>query len=129
MWKAILSPEIPKPGSRYSQGIEVAGAKRTFYIAGQIGVSADGKLAGDAGAQHRQIWKNILAQLKAAGMGPANLVKITTYITDAGQIPVSRLARDEALASVATPPAATLVIVSALAHPDWVAEIEAIAVE
>ena len=74
--------------------------------------------------QARLAWRNLAAQLAAAGMGLDNLVKVTMIIPDAAEIPTSRAARAEALG--ARRPAST-VIVAGLADPAWKIEIEGIA--
>jgi 2-iminobutanoate/2-iminopropanoate deaminase len=74
--------------------------------------------------QARLAWRNLEAQLRAAGMGFDNLVKVTTIIPNSADIPASRPARAEALGD--RRPAST-VIVAGLANPDWKIEIEAIA--
>lgn len=74
--------------------------------------------------QARLAWRNLAAQLAAAGMGFDNLVKVTMVIPDAAEISASRPARVEALGD--RRPAST-VIVAGLANPAWKIEIEGIA--
>ncbi len=74
--------------------------------------------------QARLAWRNLGAQLAAAGMGFDNLVKVTMIIPDPAEIPASRPAREEALGD--RRPASTL-IVARLADPAWKIEIEGIA--
>ena len=120
------NPEgVPKPGTPYSQSIEAAPGMRWLHISGQVGVDASGKVLDGAEAQIEQIWKNLLGCLKAAGMGPHDLVKITVLLTRAEDIPVSRAIRQRMLQGAE--PASTLMIVSGLASPNLLAEIEAIA--
>lgn len=121
-----LNPEgVPKPGSPYSQGIEVDPGARWLYISGQVGVSPDGKIVEGIEGQLEQIWRNLLGVLKAAGMGPEDLIKVTTFLTRKEDIAASREARRRALGGAE--PASTLLIVSGLASPDLLAEIEAVA--
>ena len=54
-----------------------------------------------------------------------NLVKVTAYVTDASLAPLYRETRDQMLDGYEC--ASTLLVISALAHPDWVVEIEAVA--
>jgi 2-iminobutanoate/2-iminopropanoate deaminase len=114
----------PQPASPYSQAVEVTGASRILFISGQIGAEPDGTTPPSTAAQARLAWRNLAAQLAAAGMGFDNLVKVTTIIPDATDIPASRAARAEALGD--RRPASTL-IVGGLANPAWRIEIEAIA--
>ncbi len=115
----------PPPAGQYTQAVEVSHALRTLYVSGQVGTEPDGTMPEDATAQARLAWRNLHAQLEAAGMTLDNVVKITTIIPDAGDIPASRVARAEALGD--RRPASTL-IVGGLANPGWKIEIEAVAV-
>ena len=78
----INAPDAPAPAGQYSQAVEVTGATRTLYLSGQVGVAPDGSIAADATAQAAQIWANIAAQLRAAGMGIENLVKLTIIVSE-----------------------------------------------
>ncbi|MFN4089742.1 MAG: RidA family protein [Alphaproteobacteria bacterium] len=121
-----LNPEgVPKPGSPYSQAIEAGPGMRWLHISGQVGVDPSGKVLEGAEAQIEQIWRNVLGCLKAAGMGPQDLVKVTVLLTRREDIAVSRDIRRRMLDGAE--PASTLMIVSGLASPDLLAEIEAIA--
>lgn len=117
--------DVPKPASAYSQGMEVKPNARWLYISGQIGVAPDGTVAKGVAAQADQAWANIANMLKAAGMGMNDLVKITTFICNAGDLPAVRAARDKYIAGAQ--PASTLVVVAGLASKDWLIEIEAVA--
>jgi len=117
---------IVAPASRYSQAVEAPAGCRWLYISGQIGVGSDGAIEKGFEAQARRTWSNLIATLNTAGMGPRDLMRINIYLTRADDLAAARLTRDEALAGVA-PPAGTLVVVAALAHPDLLIEIEAVA--
>jgi enamine deaminase RidA (YjgF/YER057c/UK114 family) len=102
----------------------------TVYIAGQISAAPDGSVVGkdDAEAQTRQIWRNIEAAVKAAGgSGLQNVVKTTTYVTSIAHAGGVRKVREELFAAL-QPPTSTLLVISELASPDYLVEIEAIAV-
>jgi len=71
------------------------------------------------------VWNNIHEILKASGMSFANLVKVTTYLTDAKHSPIGGEIRRRKLGNVH--PALTVVIVKTL-DSEWLLEIEAIAV-
>ncbi len=111
--------------SAYSHGVEVAPGARWLHISGQVGVLPDGGLADGPVGQMEQTWSNVLAVLADAGMGPHDLVKVTCFITRAEDVGLFRQVRDSLLEGAQ--PASTLVIVSGLASPDWLVEIEAIA--
>lgn len=123
-----LSPKsIPDPRPRYTQGI-LAEGKRLLFIAGQTGVDAGNNVVGkgDVAAQTEQVLKNMKAVLDEAGASFADIVKITTYITDPRFRDGLNPARLKYFGE--NPPASTLVVVSGLADPDYLVEIEAIAV-
>jgi 2-iminobutanoate/2-iminopropanoate deaminase len=118
-------PTIAPPFSRYSHGVETEGNVRWLHISGQVGVTPDGKLADGAEAQIEQAWRNVLNVLDAAGMGPRDLVKVTTFLINRADLATARAVRDRMLQGAE--PASTLLFVVGLASPDWLVEIEAIA--
>ncbi|MDE0028462.1 MAG: RidA family protein [Deltaproteobacteria bacterium] len=127
MRKELSPKSIPDPRPRYTQGI-LAEGKRLLFIAGQTGVDADNNVVGkgDVAAQTEQVLKNMKAVLDEAGASFADIVKITTYITDPRFRDGLNPARLKYFGD--NPPASTLVVVSGLADPDYLVEIEAIAV-
>lgn len=125
MHKTHDPQSVCPPFSRYSHGVEAAPGLRWLHVSGQVGVDQSGKTASGAEAQARQAFANLKAVLADAGMGPADVVKLTTYITDRAHLAASRQARDEAFGDVRV--ASTLVVVAGLASPDWLIEVEAVA--
>ena len=111
----------------YSHVVETSGPGRTVYIAGQVGMAPDGKIAPDFRAQATQCFENHKAALAAAGAGFEHVVKTSNYFVDIGQIPAFREIRDRYFDTKA-PPASTAVQVVKLATPEFLFEIEAIAV-
>jgi enamine deaminase RidA (YjgF/YER057c/UK114 family) len=114
----------------FSQAV-VASGTRTIYISGQVSIDEGGALvgAGDLAAQTVQAMRNVGLALAAAGASFADVVKITTYVVN--YAPEQRDVIGKARASFfpsGKPPASTLVGVTALALPEWLIEIEAIAV-
>jgi len=116
---------VHTPGANYSH---VVRAGNTLYISGQIPLDPAGNLvgAGDATAQAAQALKNIEAILKHYGAGPEHVVKITTFITDLSYRPLVAGPRDRMFGTPG--PASTLAVISSLASPDYLVEIEATAV-
>jgi enamine deaminase RidA (YjgF/YER057c/UK114 family) len=123
--RSLNPPEIAPPVGAYSQAILTSGAGRTLHIAGQVGLKPDGQLAEGFEAQADAAWKNIVAVLAAAGLGPQDLVKITTFVTDPAHLPLFAPVRTRYLGGAR--PASTLVVVRALARPEWLVEVEAVA--
>jgi 2-iminobutanoate/2-iminopropanoate deaminase len=112
----------------YSQAVKVTGAQTILFLAGQVAYDKDGGAAhpGDFKAQARQVFSSVKALVEAGGGTLANVVKITTYVTDVRHRPEFRTLRDEFFGPRG--PASTMVEVSKLAHPDYLIEIEAIAI-
>lgn len=121
------APSVFDPPS-YSQAVKVSGAQTILFVAGQVAYDEKGQTAhrGDFTAQARAVLRAVKAQVEAGGGTMQNIVKINTYLTDiryrAELIPV----REEFFGKKS--PASTLVAVAALAQPDWLIEVEAIAV-
>jgi len=112
----------------YSQGIKVTQAQTVLFLSGQVAYTADGGPAfrGDFKAQARGAYEAIKALVESQGGTMNNIVKITTYVTDMRYRADLAPIREEFFGKKG--PASTLVEISALAHPDWMIEIEAIAV-
>jgi len=125
MLKFMNPPTVVKPFSRYSQAVEAPADARWLYISGQVGAKPDGTILRGFEAQATQCWQNIIAILAAAGMGVEDLVKVNIFVTGAEHVAVSRTIRDAALKGAQ--PASTYLVVAALAHPDLIVEIEAVA--
>jgi len=121
----IHNPPTVSPGTGYSHGIELPPNARLLYLAGQLGVTADGKMAPDIRGQAEQAWRNLGAVLQAAGMGYENVVKLTHFLVRREDIAVYREVRAQFLGKLA--PASTLLVIAALARPDALIEVEAVA--
>lgn len=121
------APGVFDPAA-YSQAVKVTEAKSILFLAGQVAYDKDGAPLhrGDFRNQAREAFKAIKALVEAQGGTLDNVVKINTYVTDiryrADLVPV----REEFFGKKG--PASTLVMIPSLAHPDWLIEIEAIAV-
>ena len=112
----INPPTISKPPG-YTHVVEITGAGRTVYIAGQLGIDVSGKMAPDFRGQVEQAFQNLKAALDSVGAKPEHVVKVNNYIVDIGKnIPVFREVRDKYL-NMAAPPASTTIGVPELARP------------
>lgn len=121
-----LNPStIAPPGGRYTHAIEVPPGARWLVVSGQVGVAPDGSTPPDIGGQTENCFRNISAILADAGMSLADVVKITVFLTDEGDIAGFRAARERMTGEAL--PASTLVVVSRLVRPEWRVEIEALA--
>jgi 2-iminobutanoate/2-iminopropanoate deaminase len=125
MLKRHIPKSVAPPFSPYSHGVEAPAAARWLHVSGQVGVTPEGKVLDGSEAQIEQAWRNVLSVLEAAGMGPRDLVKVTTFLIDRADLPTARAVRERMLGGAE--PASTLLFVSGLASPDWRVEIEAVA--
>ena len=103
-------------------------AGNTLYIAGQVGNDKDGNVVGvgDFSAQARQAYQNLKNILEEAGGSLNNIVKMTTFLTHSSHIEPYRTVRNEFFSEPFPPN--TLLIIHSLANPDFLIEVEAIAV-
>jgi enamine deaminase RidA (YjgF/YER057c/UK114 family) len=112
----------------YSQGIKVTGADSILFLSGQVAYEKDGSVAsrGDFKGQARGAFEAIKTLVESQGGTMANVIKITTFVTDmAYRVDLAPI-REQYLGKKG--PASTLVEIGSLAHPDWLIEIEAIAI-
>jgi enamine deaminase RidA (YjgF/YER057c/UK114 family) len=123
----FCAPGVFDPAT-YSQGVKVTQAQSVLFLSGQVAYTAEGGVAcrGDFKGQARGAFEAIKALVESQGGTVANIVKITTYVTDMRYRADLAPIREEFLGRKG--PASTLVEISQLAHPDWMIEIEAIAV-
>lgn len=123
------NPEgLAAPASRYSQIAEVTEPSRWVVLSGQVGVSPDGTVAEGLAAQFDQCFANIDICLAAAGMDRADIVRLNVYVTDPSpEATATYRARRDAWIGEGPAPAATYLVVQALASPALLAEIEATA--
>jgi 2-iminobutanoate/2-iminopropanoate deaminase len=118
----ISSPKAPPSVGPYSQGIQVG---HFLYLSGQIPLNAAGELqGGDIVVQTIQVLENIKALLAEAGMGLADVVKTTVFLTDLGNF--AEMNRVYAEYFNLNPPARSTIQVAALPKGADI-EIEAIA--
>jgi 2-iminobutanoate/2-iminopropanoate deaminase len=125
--KVIQPKSLNDPRPRYSQGILAEGGK-VLFVAGQTASDKDNNVVGkgDIEAQTEQVFKNLRAVLEEAGGTLDNLVMTTTYITDRKYREGYNKVRMKQYKQGA--PTSTLVIITGLAHPDYLIEINGIAV-
>ena len=124
------NPSTMPPPRGYTMVVEASGPGRTIYIAGQLGMTADGRFAGAPGdfrAQATQCFENMKAALASVGAGFKDVVKITNFFADMSHLPIFFEVRDKYVNTKA-PPASTAIQISKLARDGALFEIEAIAV-
>ncbi len=125
-----IKPEgrFTPPG--YSEAVSVEGPHRTVYIGGQNATADDGSIVGvgDLAAQTEQALRNMDAVMKAAGGTLDDIVKWTVYLVQGQDPQVGFAAYQRAVGQLKHAPAVTVVFVAGLGRPEWLVEIEAIAV-
>jgi 2-iminobutanoate/2-iminopropanoate deaminase len=116
---------LPEPFSHYTDAVR---AGDLLFVSGCVSVDADGQLVGegDVVAQARQVFANVGLALAAAGATFADVVKVTTFLTDIDDRARINPVRQEVFGDAR--PASTLVEVSALVLPEFLIEVEAVAV-
>ncbi len=100
------------------------------FVAGEVPHDRDGNLVGkgDVRAQTGQVFRNLEAVLEAAGSGLDKVGKVTVLTTRLEYRPIIHEVRARTLEAAGHLPASTLAVVTSLADPEWLVEIEAIAV-
>ena len=128
MPKQAINPEgLAAPFGPYSH-VTVASPGKLVFCAGAIAVDAEGNVVGvgDIEAQTRQVMENLKVALASAGATFDDVVKITTWVTDATLFGKLAPVRAEYLREPY--PASALLEVKGLMWPELLVEIEALAV-
>ncbi len=122
----VKQPEgYAPPRGHYSHGV-IVDTPRTLYLAGQVPVDKDGNTVspGDAEGQARQVMENIKALVEEAGGKMSDVAKTTVYVTDLeARGPIGQVRKEY---FPGEPPGNTFLVISSLAQPDFLVEIEAI---
>lgn len=115
------------PPIGYSYAVKKTG--QPVFIAGQVAIDGAGCVVGegDADAQTEQVFQNLRRVVAACGGTMNDVVKINVYVTDAKYRPAIAAARNRHFAP-GQMPASTYVVVSALAIPQLLVEVEAVAI-
>jgi enamine deaminase RidA (YjgF/YER057c/UK114 family) len=116
---------VAAPGGKYSHSVEVPPNARWLYVSGQVGVAPDGTTPPGIAEQCENCWRNILTILADAGMSMSDVVKVSVFLTRDSDIAAYREARDRVIGDAR--PASTLLVISRLASPAFLVEVEAIA--
>ena len=131
----MAEPVVPKgfgpPLGMYSHGMVARGGDLVI-VAGQVGMTADGRVAGeDVVSQTKQALDNVRAVVEAAGCTMSDVVRLQTFLTRSEDIAGFMKARGEVFPTYfpdGTYPPNTLLVVSRLVRPELLVEVEAMAV-
>ncbi|MFN0147209.1 MAG: RidA family protein [Dehalococcoidia bacterium] len=126
MPKRVIRPNAIQNSPGYSHAIVKDGVP--VFIAGQVAQDAAGNVVGDgdAAAQVEQVFMNLRTVVSAAGGTMEDIVKITVFTTDLAHRPAIAAARTKYFRA-GQMPASTFLVVSSLADPRFLVEIEAVA--
>jgi enamine deaminase RidA (YjgF/YER057c/UK114 family) len=124
----LLVPNTMPKSVGYSQVATVTGGTIVF-VAGQVALDKSGNVVGkdDFRAQVQQVFENLKAAVEAAGGTFDDVIKLNSYVLDLSHLPEFREVRDKYV-NVNNPPASTAVQVPRLFRPEFLVEIEAVAV-
>lgn len=125
-----LEPDGLARNPAFTQAVAVTGSVKTIYVGGQDAVDASGAVVGvgDLRAQTEQIFRNLRTALAAAGARLEDVVKWNVYIVEGQALQPGFEVFQQEWGTRAKPPAITSAFVAGLAHPDFLVEIDAIAV-
>lgn len=119
-----LADALPEPLSHYTDAVR---GGDTLWISGMLAFDSDGSIVGgaDVVAQTEQVFRNLELVLRHCGAEFENVVKVVVYLIDVSARPAINEVRKRYFGDAR--PASTLVEVAALAHPEALVEIEAVA--
>src|SRR5215212_4503736 len=125
-----INPHSLNNNPAFTNVVVVEGNVRTVHIGGQDALNASGEIVGkgDIVAQTEQVLANLRAALAAGGARPEHIIKWTIYVVEGQSLQAGFAAFQNAWPETPNPPAITGGFVSALAHPEFLVEMEAVAV-
>ena len=125
-----LNPETLHHNPAFSQAVAVSGAVKTVYIGGQNAVDAAGAIVGrgDIGAQTEQVMQNLQAALAAGGASLEHVIKWNVYLVQGQPLEPGFAVFQRVWNRRPNPPAISMAMVAGLANPDYLIEMDAIAV-
>jgi len=126
----FINPEGLIRNPAFTNVVVVSGHVRTIYVGGQDAITGDGEVVGkgDIVAQTEQVLTNLLTALRAAGAGPEHVIKWNLLIVEGQSIEQGYAAFQRVWGTRPDPPVITAAFVSQLANPDFLVEMDAIAV-
>lgn len=124
-----ISPDKLIKNPAFSQVVITQGNGKTIYVGGQNAVNAKREIIGkgNIAKQTEQVMENLKIALTACGATFENLVKLTIHIVQGQDLQRGFQASQKYLGNLTNPPAITGFFVSALGHPDFLVEVDAVA--
>ena len=124
----VRSERVREPSGHFSHAIAVEAKGRLVFISGMTARRPDGSIAGigDVEAQTRQVCENLKAAVEAAGGTMDDICRVDVYVRNIEHFEKIHRVRREYFKAPA--PASTMVEVTKMVSPDYLIEINAIAV-
>ncbi|MCI0396145.1 MAG: RidA family protein [Chloroflexi bacterium] len=126
-----LNPDgLNKNPAAFTNVVVVTGAAKTIYVGGQDAVDAAGNIVGkeDVKAQAEQVMHNLQVALAAGGASLEHVIKWNLYVVQGHSLQPGFEVFQRIWGNRPNPPLITMAYVAGLAHPDFIMEMEAIAV-
>jgi enamine deaminase RidA (YjgF/YER057c/UK114 family) len=125
-----LNPTGLHQNPAFSQVVIAEGEVRTIFVGGQNAVDASGEVVGrgDIGVQAEQVLRNLQTAREGGGATLENVVKWNIYLVQGQPLEPGFAAFQQAWGDRPNPPSITFLYVAGLAHPDFLMEMDAIAV-
>ena len=126
--REIRTSKLRAPSGHFSQAIAIEAKGTLVFLSGMTARRADGTIAGvgDIEAQTRQVCENLKSAVEAAGGSLDDVCRVDVYVRNMEHFEAIHKVRREYFKG--PPPASTMVEVTKMVHPDYLIEINAIAV-
>jgi enamine deaminase RidA (YjgF/YER057c/UK114 family) len=126
----FLNPDGLPRNPAFSNVAVVSGNVRTIYVGGQDAIDGEGNIVGigDLAAQTEQVLRNLRTALAAAGAGPEHVVKWNVLVVEGQDFRTGYAVFQRVWGDRPHPPLITAAVIKGLAHPDFLLEMDAIAV-
>ena len=125
-----INPDGLSKNPAFTQVVAVNGPAKTIYVGGQDAVDASGTIVGkgDIKLQVEQVFKNLQTALRASGAELEHIIKWNIYMVQGQPLRPAFEVSQQIWGGRPNPPAITVVVVAGLANPEFLVEMDAIAV-
>ena len=125
-----LNPEGLHKNPAWSNVVKVSGRAKTIYVGGQNAMDPSGQIVGkgDIAAQTEQVFRNLETALRAAGARLEHVIKWNLFVLAGQPLQPGFEVFQRMWGQRANPPVITAAMVAGLAHPDFLLELDALAV-
>ena len=120
----VNAPDAPRPSGAGAEGILVRRANHMLLLSGQVALDPEDHCPSNFDEQARLAWKNVEAQLASVGRGLDDIVKVTTFLVDRRYAEENKSIRNEIMAGRTF---ANTLVIAGLYDPNWLIEVEVIA--